>query len=196
MTHTITLELRRGRRKAAKGSTHLSCTGSMRRSLILGRDRHLTFRIQRAGDGGTTGLVRTHWDPAELLRQITSSIDRNTSHRRSLWFSTSSSSARALLLYFCSETDVGGSYKTFKSNLFFFFFFFAKDEHRIAAQEKHSGVLINKIWNKMNIKEHFCCLEDTWRLPAKRLTDFILLRLNCWAWIFSFIPRILIINVS
>lgn len=126
MTHTITLELRRGRRKAAKGSTHLSCTGSMRRSLILGRDRHLTFRIQQAGDGGTTGLVRTHWDPAELLCQITSSIDRNTSHRRSLWFSTSSSSALALLLYFCSETDVGGSYKTFKSRrqLVFFSFFF------------------------------------------------------------------------
>lgn len=125
MTHTITLELRRGSRKAAKGSTHLSCTGSMRRSLILGRDRHLTFRIQRAGDGGTTGLVRTHWDPAELLRQITSSIDRNTSHRRSLWCSTSSSSALALLLYFCSETDVGGSYKTFKSRrqLVFFLFF-------------------------------------------------------------------------
>lgn len=163
MTHTITLELRRGRRKAAKGSTHLSCAGSMRRSLILDRDRHLTFRIQRAGDGGTTGLVRTHWDPAELFRQITSSIDRNASHRHSLWFSTSSSCALPLLLYFCSETDVGGSCKTFKSRrqLVFLSFFFAKDEHSIAAQEKHSGVLINKIWNKMNIKEHFCCLEDT-----------------------------------
>lgn len=179
-THTIVLEPRRGRRKAAKGSTHLSCAGSMRRSLILDWDRHLTFRTQRAGGGGTTGMVRTHWDPAKLFRKITSSIDRIASHRHSLWFPPGAPLRHRYFSISALKVMLEVLARRFEQKAACFSFFSAHDEHGTAASEKHYGVFINKIWNRMNI-EHFCWLEDTWRLPVSRLTDFILLRPNCWA---------------